>query len=188
MNNIHIAGQAEIVLRPLDEGDLHPYRTLRLHALKHAPKAFGTSFEEESAYADTVFARRLIQANGNVSFGAFKDGDLVGIAGVYRHERRSQQHRGTMVGVFYVAPRARGLQLGTALVQKIVDHAAKHFIVLDARVVTTNTPAKRIYHALGFRTYGVESKSLYVEGEYLDEELIAIDFSAPAWAGRRDGK
>ena len=187
MNDVPIAHGGEIVLRPLDTGDLRLYRALRLRALQDAPKAFGSSFEEESTYPDEVFARRLIQANGNIFFGAFKDGELVGTAGVYRHERRSEQHRGTMVGV-YVARQARGLRLATALVQKIIDHAEEHFVVLDAKVVATNESAKRIYHALGFRTYGVEPKSFVVAGEYLDEELIAIDFSDPAWAAGRVAK
>ena len=78
-----------------------------------------------------------------------------------------------------VAPEARGLQLGKALVGKVIDHAATQVVVLDAKVVATNEAAKRVYYALGFKTYGVEPKSLYVQGQYLDQELIYIDFTDP---------
>ena len=49
----------------------------------------------------------------------------------------------------------------------------------DGKVVATNEAAKRVYYALGFKTYGVEPKSLCVQGQYLDQELIYIDFTDP---------
>ncbi len=71
--------------------------------------------------------------------------------------------------------------MGKALVSKVIDHAAKQVVVLDAKVVATNEAAKRVYYALGFKTFGVEPKSLYVQGQYLDQELIYIDFTDPVW-------
>ncbi|GAA5543568.1 MULTISPECIES: GNAT family N-acetyltransferase [Brucella] len=180
MNDKHGSAPEKIVLRALDKGDLHRYRAIRLSALSRAPLAFGSSFEEENAYSDSVFARRLEQVNGNIIFGAFDGENLLGTAGVFRHERKSERHRGTLWGV-YVAPEARGLELGKALVQKVIEHAAAHVIVLDAKVVATNEPAKRIYEALGFKTYGTEPKSLFVQGQYLDQELLYIDFSDAVW-------
>lgn len=179
MNDLHVIDRDSILLRVLDKGDLYRYRAVRLSALQCAPTAFGSSFEEENAYSDSVFARRLEQVNGNAIFGAFDGENLLGTAGVFRHERKSERHRATLWGV-YVAPEARGLQLGRALVEKVITHAARHVVVLDAKVVATNEPARRIYHALGFKTYGVEPKSLFVQGQYLDQELLYIDFSDPA--------
>jgi ribosomal protein S18 acetylase RimI-like enzyme len=169
-----------VTVRALGLDDLHRYRAIRLSALQRAPMSFGSTFEEENAYSDAVFARRLEQVDGNVVFGAFDGENLLGIAAHHRHERRTERHRGTLVSV-YVVPKARGLELGKALVQAVIDHAARHVVVLDAKVVATNEAAKRIYYALGFKTYGLERKSLYVGGQYLDQELIQIDFSDPAW-------
>jgi len=177
MMDTHAIARDRIVVRALEKGDLHRYRAIRLSALQRAPMAFGSSFEEENAYSDSVFARRLEQVNGNVVFGAFDGENLLGTAGMFRHDRRSERHRGTLWGV-YVAPEARGLQLGKALVGKVIDHVATQ-VVLDAKVVATNEAAKRVYYALGFKTYGVEPKSLYVQGQYLDQELIYIDFTDP---------
>ena len=178
MMDTHAIARDRIVVRALEKGDLHRYRAIRLSALQRAPMAFGSSFEEENAYSDSVCARRLEQVNGNVVFGAFDGENLLGTAGMFRHDRRSERHRGTLWGV-YVAPEARGLQLGKALVGKVIDHAATQVVVLDAKVVATNEAAKRVYYALGFKTYGVEPKSLYVQGQYLDQELIYIDFTDP---------
>jgi len=179
MIDIHAVSRERVILRALDKGDLHRFRAIRLSALQLAPQTFGSSFEEENAYSDSVFARRLEQVNGNVIYGAFDGENLMGIAGLYRHERKSERHRGTLVSV-YVAPEARGLALGKALVERIIEHAAQHVVILDAKVVATNEPAKRIYHGLGFKPYGVEPKSLFVQGQYLDQELLYIDFSDPA--------
>jgi RimJ/RimL family protein N-acetyltransferase len=63
----------------------------------------------------------------------------------------------------------------------VIEHSAAQVVLLDAKVVSTNEPAKRIYHALGFKTYGLEPKSLFVQGQYLDQELLYIDFSEPVW-------
>ncbi|MCO7726642.1 GNAT family N-acetyltransferase [Brucella intermedia] len=178
MMDTHAIARDRIVVRALEKGDLHRYRAIRLSALQLAPMAFGSSFEEENAYSDSVFARRLEQVDGNVVFGAFDGENLLGTAGMFRHDRKSERHRGTLWGV-YVAPEARGLDLGRALVGKVVDHAASHVVVLDAKVVATNEAAKRVYYALGFKTYGVEPKSLCVQGQYLDQELIYIDFTDP---------
>lgn len=180
MIDIQPLSRDRVTLRALDKGDLHRFRAIRLSALQLAPQAFGSNFEEENAYSDSMFARRLEQINGNVIFGAFDGEHLLGIAGHHRHERKSEQHRGSLVSV-YVAEEARGINLGKALVQKVVEHAAAHVVILDAKVVTINEAAKRIYHSVGFKAYGVEVKSLLVQGQYLDQELLFIDFSDPAW-------
>ncbi|RCS23575.1 GNAT family N-acetyltransferase [Phyllobacterium salinisoli] len=180
MTEIDTIVRDAILVRALGIEDLHRYRAMRLSALQRAPMAFGSTFEEENAYSDAVFARRMEQVDGNVVFGAFDGENLLGIAALHRRERRTERHRGTLVSV-YVVPEARGLELGKALVQKVIDHAAQHVVVLEARVVAVNKAAKRIYHALGFKAYGVERKSLLVQGEYLDQELIQIDFTDPAW-------
>lgn len=170
-------------LRALNQGDLHRYKALRLSALQRSPMAFGSLFAEENAYSDHVFARRLEQTSGNVVFGAF-DGELiVGTAGMFVHERTSERHRGTLCGV-YVAPEARGLGLGRALVERVIAHAEAHVVILDAKVVASNAPATRIYHALGFRQYGLEKKSLHIQGQFLDQELLAIDFTDAEWMAK----
>lgn len=163
-------------IRALGKGDLQKFRTIRLEALQLAPMAFGSSFDVENAYSDGMFARHLEQVNGNVIIGAFEDEQLIGIAGLYRHERMSERHRGTLWSL-YVSPTARGRQLGKALVEKVIEYAKEQFVILNAKVVSTNEPAKRIYHELGFNTYGLEPKSLLVQGQYLDQDLLYIDFS-----------
>lgn len=122
MNDICTIARDKVVVRALEKADLQRYRAIRLNALQRAPMSFGSTFEEENAYSDTIFARRLEQVDGNAIFGAFHGEELLGIAGHHRHERRTERHRGTLASV-YVEPQARGLKLGEALVQKVIDHA-----------------------------------------------------------------
>lgn len=174
-----------IIIKPLDSTNLQAYKALRLRALQLSPLSFGSNFAEENAYSDAVWLQRIEAVGSNVVFGAFEGDALVGTAGVFMHSRLSERHRGTLWGV-YVAPEARGLKLGEQLVQAIIDHAVKRFLILDAKVVATNNYARKVYEKLGFVTYGLEKKSLYIQGQFLDQELIAIDFTEPQWASKRD--
>lgn len=174
-----------IIIKPLDSTNLQAYKALRLRALQLSPLAFGSNFAEENAYSDAVWMQRLEAVGSNIVLGAFEGDALVGTAGVFMHSRLSERHRGTLWGV-YVAPEARGLKLGEQLVQAIIDHAVKRFLILDAKVVATNNYARKVYQKLGFVTYGLEKKSLYIQGQFLDQELIAIDFTEPQWASKRD--
>jgi RimJ/RimL family protein N-acetyltransferase len=98
------------------------------------------------------------------------------MAGFMAQNRLKARHKGLMWGV-YVRPDWRGRGLGEALVRQVVDHAADHVIVLEAGVGIFNTGARRTYHKLGFRPYGIERKALRIGDTFYDEELLFIDFS-----------
>ena len=168
----------EIKIRPLGAGDVKAFRSLRLAAMQLEPAAFGSSYEEESACPDEFFAARLHRNHGSIVFGAFDDATLVGMAGMYVLDRLSSRHRGTLWGVF-VGQEVRARGIGERLVNAIIDHAARNVTVLDAKVVSVNDKARRLYHRLGFRPYGMERKSLRIGGAFYDQELLAIDFSDP---------
>lgn len=63
----------------LDGGDAELFRTLRLHALRSAPEAFGSSYEDEAGLSLNQFRQRL-DDRPNAVFGAFADARLVGMA------------------------------------------------------------------------------------------------------------
>ncbi|MNY46098.1 hypothetical protein D3C86_1812470 [compost metagenome] len=39
----------------------------------------------------------------------------------------------------------------------------------------SNVASKKLYHTLGFKTFGVEPQSMYVNGEFLDEEFMVLE-------------
>ncbi len=164
-------------IRPLTAADAAAYRALRLQALRDHPKAFGASYEDEVARSLEITAKRLDGGPLNCVFGAFAGDDLVGTAGFIVPDRSPKsRHKGLLVGV-HVAPAHRGRALGRRLVAAVIDHARAHIMLLQAGVGVTNAPALRLYESLGFRQYGLEEKALRVDGVFIDEALIVLDFT-----------
>ncbi len=165
-------------IRPLTAADATAYRTLRLQALRDHPEAFGASYEDEVARSLEMTARRLDGGPLNCVFGAFVGADLVGTAGfIIPDGSAKSRHKGLLVGV-HVAPAHRGRAIGRALVAAVIDHARAHVVLLQAGVGVDNAPALRLYESLGFRRYGLEDKALLVDGVFIDEALIVLDFAA----------
>ncbi len=165
------------LIRPLTAADATAYRTLRLQALRDHPEAFGASYEDEVARSLDMTARRLDGGPLNCVFGAFAGDDLVGTAGFIVPDRSAKsRHKGLLVGV-HVAPAHRGRALGRRLVAAVIDHARAHVVLLQAGVGVDNAPALRLYESLGFRRYGLEDKALLVDGAFIDEALIVLNFA-----------
>ncbi|MBZ6076171.1 GNAT family N-acetyltransferase [Microvirga puerhi] len=170
---------SSFVLRDLMPADADAYRELRLEALASAPAAFGSSYEEEIRLSLDEFRARIPDTGPNRIFAAFSRDRLVGMAGFVVQDRLKARHKGILWGV-YVRPEARGRGLGDALVRQVVDHAARHVVVIEAAVGLFNESARRTYHKLGFKPYGIERKAIRIDDIFYDEELLFIDFSEHA--------
>jgi RimJ/RimL family protein N-acetyltransferase len=166
-----------IPIRILEPSDAEAFRDLRLEALTVAPEAFGASYEEDAALPlETIRAR--LSASPNVVFGAFTDHALIGMAGFAVYDRVKARHKGLLWGV-YVKAEWRGHQVGKRLVQSVIDHASYHVMMLEAAVGLTNDGARRTYHGLGFKPYGIQRKALRVGDMFYDEELLYLDLPRP---------
>ena len=163
-----------VVIRPLAAGDIAAYRALRLAALEESPTSFSASPEEEALLSDGEIAARAVPEPPGIVFGGFADGNLVGMATYIPSNRAKMRHKAVMAAV-YVAPEWRSARLGRRLVEAVVAHAARQRVILQCTVTAHNGSARRLYHALGFVAYGLERHSLLVDGEFLDEELLALD-------------
>jgi ribosomal protein S18 acetylase RimI-like enzyme len=75
----------------------------------------------------------------------------------------------------YVAASWRRSGLGRALLERLIQEArADGLVLLTLSVTVGNADARRLYLRAGFAVYGVEPLSLYVDGAFLDEELMAL--------------
>ena len=156
-------------IRRLTAEDAEAYRELRLEGLSRHPGAFGASYADDARCSLSDWRARL--ATGG-TFGAFRDGSLLGTAGLLRHDAEKTRHKAVLVGV-YVRDGARGTGLGRALVEAVIAEARGEFEQILASVGADNEAARRLYEDLGFRSWGLQPRSLKVGERYVDEvELV----------------
>ncbi|MDP1737037.1 MAG: GNAT family N-acetyltransferase [Caulobacter sp.] len=151
------------MIRRLTAEDVAAFRALRLEAMTAEPESFGTDIAEEREKTVEASAATL---GATALFGAFVDGELVGMAGFARMKPLRERHKGT-VWSMYVRASARGLGLGGRLLSAVIDHARGEVEVLILVVVSTNTAAVALYERHGFRRWGLEPFALKLgEGRY----------------------
>lgn len=178
-------------IRPLGPSDAAAFQECRLRALREVPEAFGSTYAEEVGLSMETVAELLAPADGaaKVVLGAFSDdargGDaLVGII-VCQQERRLKARHKAVIGGMYVAAEARGRGIGRALLERVIAEARSWPGVekLNLTVVERATAARSLYHAAGFRPYGLEPDSLRQDGIRDTVEYLALDLGMDAPAG-----
>lgn len=166
-----------VTIRLLNGADAQAYRAIRLEALRTAPDAFASSFEEESARPIETFQQRLDGKQGGFTFGAIAGSrEIVGTAGGVREDRLKTRHKLLLVGV-YVQPAWRGKRLGEHLIDRVLQHARElgDIRLVQLKVAIDNRPACALYERMGFSVFGIERKAILLDGRYVDEELRAIE-------------
>lgn len=161
-------------VRLLEREDAEAYWTLRLEALQDSPEAFASSYEEALQKENPIAQVEQNLASAS-TFGAFRDGQLVGVATLARERQLKLKHRANIFAV-YVTPAARGLGIGKLLMKATIDLARtiNDIEKLNLSVVSTNAPAKKLYECFGFQTFGVEEKAMIVDGQYIAEDLMTM--------------
>lgn len=163
-------------IRLLNASDAKLYWELRGEALQQHPKAFATSYEEfiqREPQLDQI--KKNLSTPGNYTFGAFDNGELMGMVTLVQEKAIKLRHRANIVGM-YVTPRQRRLGAGKALLKVAIDQAKAipEIVKLNLSVVSTNENAKHLYLSLGFEVYGREEKALRVGTTFYDEDHMVL--------------
>lgn len=163
-------------IRILSSGeDAEKYRRIRLASLKNTPEAFASSYEEEKDLSIEEFQNKL-QSKSAFTYGAFEQGELVGIITLYQENLNKLLHR-AHIGAMYVSPLKRGSGIGKALMEEAIKKAKSIEGVeqLYLAVVSSNESAKRMYSSLGFEVFGTEKKGLKLGGDlYFDVDFMIL--------------
>jgi RimJ/RimL family protein N-acetyltransferase len=165
-----------VTIRALTPDDAEALWNVRLEALQSEPTGFGSSPSKHKSIPIADFRSRLTADPADYFFiGVFADGALAGMAGFIREAGEKERHKGMVVGV-YLNKALRGKGVGRAMLQALLDRAAKieglQQIVL--KVAATQAAAIATYRSLGFTSFGHEVRALCIDGQYVDEEYMVL--------------
>lgn len=165
----------ETEIRLLTPADAQTYWGLRLEALETEPESFGESAEEHRQTTIEDAARRLAaNAKDNFVYGAFRRGQMVGMAGFFRHDIIKARHKGRIWGV-YVRPACRSQGIGRALLAALLQSIKAIGVEqVSLTVVRGQEAARNLYLSLGFKPYGIEPCGLKIDGRCFDDEHMAL--------------
>lgn len=162
-------------IRPLTSDDAEAWWQLRLEMLRNDPESFADSVEEHERFPLEKARKQLAgDSAGNFVIGSFEDGRLIGTVGFFRRPYNKERHKGHIWGV-YVQPGERGKGVARAMMEEVV-RTARRIEGLEqiTLVASAHLPARKLYEALGFESYGVEQRSLKIEAKYVDDVLMVL--------------
>ena len=129
-------------------------RDIRLRSLRDSPEAFGQRYDEAASGSDEDWAstaKASAEGNRRIWFIARDDADApVGVV-----QARRRQPLDCLLFSMWVAPEARRLGVGSALVDAVQDWGTSwgaRRVVLW--VLAANEPAMRFYDRIGFTLLG----------------------------------
>jgi len=166
----------------LTPADVDEYRRVRLRALAEHPEAFRSDATEEAGKPMQWWRDRLAPraTSGAAFFGAWThERQLVGTAGLTFETRRKTRHTALVVGM-YVMPEHAGRGLGARLLGACIDLARADPAVemLYLTVTSTNAGAIRLYQRTGFVAYGLEPRSMRLDGQAFDKLMMSLQLRA----------
>jgi len=166
--------RAPVVIRSLTPADAAAFAALRREALRNAPWAFAAGEESDVGVNASIMAERLLEP-GQAIVGAYRDGVLVGVAGLVRNRHAKMSHRANVWGV-YVTPTARGRGVAEAMMRGVLDvvRGWPGVTSVGLQVSARAEGARRLYERLGFKQWGVEPGALMWEGETIDEAHMVL--------------
>jgi ribosomal protein S18 acetylase RimI-like enzyme len=165
-------------IRRFVEEDLAEYRRVRLQALRDHPEAFGESYEQavERPLSQTIESFRKQKDSETIfMLGAFEGEELLGTIFFRRDEPLKMQHIGH-IGAMYTVPEVRGMGVGKALLERVIELARQMpgLLQLELNVTAGNATARSLYTACGFETYGVQPRGLKVGEKFYDLEYMVL--------------
>jgi len=155
-------------------------KQLRLKSLLAEPSAFASSYEDELAFPDDVWIARSKSAyerDGNMTYFAEVDGELVGMAGAHWSSKAKLRHVAEVYGV-YVSSGIRGRGIARRLMDRLLAELRSMGPIekVSLGVTSDNAAALRLYEKLGFEIVGRARRQLRVDGRFYDLHTMELHF------------
>ncbi len=155
--------------------DFETLKELRSEALRYNPEAY--TADKESDLYETYPKWETVLRNQNNPDGALfiagSDSQPAGMAGVFRGISSRTHHGGTLEAV-YVRPSFRARGVAKRLIGACIEWAREHKIqILKLAVTDSNIFGIKCYADCGFRVYGIEPKSIFLDKIYYNDVLMA---------------
>ena len=140
------------------------YRALRLEALKTAPEAFGSAYEEEARHTEERWKGRM----GGVLF-ALSEGKPVGLIAPVFSDRAKTRHIAHLYS-FFVTSARRDEGIGRRLLEEALSRIRNdgNIAKVELSVNPSFGAAVRLYKDAGFVVTGRARKELKVGGKFFD--------------------
>lgn len=132
----------EILIRQLNDSDVHDFRAIRLSALQNSPEMFGATYAVEVTRPLSVF---LDVISNNVVFAAYHHERIIGVL-IFQQNIDQANLYG-----FFVEPEYRNQGVAQQLLQTTIDYGQAYVRQVILSVVATNIPAIHLYQKLGFQ-------------------------------------
>ena len=163
-------------IRALQPADGDAFIALRRRGLEEDPFAFCAAPDDDVTADPGATAAALGRGPDSIVIGAFAapGGDLVGVIGLYRRERRKESHKGFIWGM-YVAPEQRRHGIALRLLEAAMAHGRRLGLAqLQLSVSEPAAAARRLYEQAGFVRWGTEPGALCHAGEMVDDHHLAL--------------
>jgi ribosomal protein S18 acetylase RimI-like enzyme len=162
------------IISSLNRENWAAYKALRLKAIANTPLAVWSTHEEEAALTQAQVRERIEPGPHQIVFGAFKAGQLVGIAGLKHQTLQQVAHRAMVWGVA-VDQDYRQQGIAKRLLQRLIAHARDQGLLqIQLAVAVENRAAQALYRSLGFASFGVEPRAIRVGDRFYDEEHMVL--------------
>ena len=160
-----------MLIRRLTPADAAAYRAVMLEGYAEESPAFTSTVEERGPLPLDWWTTRLSDREhpNSTVFAAIAGDEIGGVAGLARQDRDRTRHKALLFGM-YVRPPDRGRGAGRRLVEAVIAEAEAIGVrALGLTVRASNTPARRLYEACGFETFGIEPRALRTERGFADQ-------------------
>lgn len=164
-----------MTVKPLIKANAEAYQKCRLDALRIEPEAFGADYNIRKEKPLSHFEQRANYKPNNFIIGAFIEDELIGTVGFYAETIPKLQHRGNIWGVF-VYPEHRQKGVAKAMFQATLKAVMQlpEIKQIHLGVADNNTNALRLYESFDFKTYATEPRTLFVNGQYINEHMMVL--------------